>query len=31
MDGVTLRLVTHRGVSGEDCRRAAEALAAVLK
>jgi threonine aldolase len=31
MDAVTLRLVTHRGVSGEDCRRAAQALAAVLK
>jgi hypothetical protein len=31
MDAVTLRLVTHRGVSRDDCRRAAEVLAAVLR
>jgi threonine aldolase len=30
MDAVTLRLVTHHDVSTEDCRRAAEALVAVL-
>jgi threonine aldolase len=31
MDAVTLRLVTHRDVSGEDCQRAAEVLATVLR
>ncbi|PYQ08644.1 MAG: low specificity L-threonine aldolase [Acidobacteria bacterium] len=31
MDTVTLRLVTHRGVSSDDCRRAAEVLASVLR
>jgi len=31
MDAATLRLVTHRGVSSDDCRRAAEALASVLR
>jgi threonine aldolase len=30
MDGRTLRLVTHRDVSGEDCTRAADALRQVL-
>jgi threonine aldolase len=30
MDGQTLRLVTHRDVSGDDCSRAVEALSAVL-
>jgi len=30
MDAATLRLVTHRDVSAEDCRRAADALVAVL-
>jgi threonine aldolase len=31
MDAVTLRLVTHRGVSSEDCERAAEVLRAVMR
>jgi threonine aldolase len=31
MDAVTLRLVTHRGVSSDDCRTAAEVLASVLR
>jgi threonine aldolase len=31
MDGSTLRLVTHHDVGAEDCRRAAELVAAVLQ
>jgi threonine aldolase len=31
MDAATLRLVTHRDVSAEDCRRAAEVLGSVLR
>jgi hypothetical protein len=31
MDAVTLRLVTHRDVSREDCERAAEVLATVMR
>jgi threonine aldolase len=30
MDAATLRLVTHRDVSEEDCRRAVQAVASVL-
>jgi threonine aldolase len=31
MDAATLRLVTHRDVSAEDCQRAAEVIGSVLR